>query len=264
MYDYHTHSDFSDDSFTTMNEMIAAAIKKGVLEIAVTDHYDPDYPDPDYPFGIDFPNYHKKLREAAGAYKSRIKIIKGIEIGIQHGKTLLKCEAAATAFPYDFILGSFHAAYNQDLYTQYFKNNRAVESGFYDFYLYMADCIKEYKNFDVIGHFNVIDRYAGYIPEYAPYMEIIEKILKMLIEDGKGLEFNTSSFRYGMGARTTPSKEILKLYKKLGGEIITIGSDAHKAQDIGYKYHDAVEIIRSYGFQYISTFENRKPAFVRI
>ena len=263
MYDYHTHSDFSFDSYTKPEEMIEEAVRKGIKEIAITDHYDPDYPDSDYPFEITFPRYHKKLLEVSKRYRDRIKVVKGIEIGIQHGKTLAKCERAANAFSYDFILGSFHSAYGQDLYGEYFSK-RSVEDGFYDFYIYMEDCLKNYKNFDVLGHFNVVDRYSEYIPDYAPYMDVIGRILKLLIRDGKGLEFNTSSFRYSMGGRTKPSKEILELYRKLGGEIITIGSDAHKTQDIGFKYDTAISILKSHGFDYIATFENRKPTFVKI
>jgi histidinol-phosphatase (PHP family) len=243
--------------------MINGAIKKGIKELAITDHYDPDYPDPEYPFDITFPQYHRELLQASDYYKNKIKIIKGIEIGIQHGETLIECENAANAFPYDFVLGSFHAAFGQDLFSQFFKN-RTVEDGIFDFYVYVYDCLKAYKNYDVLGHFNVIDRYGAYIPDYAPYMEMIEKILKDLIYDGKGIEINTSSYRYGMGERTKPSKEILEMYKKLGGEIITIGSDAHKVQDIGHKYNDAVSILKSHGFNYISTFENRKCSFVPI
>jgi len=243
-----------------MYEMIETAIRTGIKEMAVTDHYDPD--DLDYPFEPNFPKYHRNLLEVSHVYKGRIKIIKGIETGIQHGDTLIKCENAANAFPYDFILGAFHAAHSQNLYSQYFKN-RTPEEGFYDFYTYMADCVKEYKNFDVMAHFNVVDRYVDYVPDYSPYMDIIESILKDLICSGKGIEFNTSSFRYGM-ENTTPSKEILALYKSLGGEIITIGSDAHRAQDVGYGYDKAVSILKSHEFKYISTFENRKPDFVNI
>ncbi|MCL2437298.1 MAG: histidinol-phosphatase HisJ family protein, partial [Clostridiales bacterium] len=259
----HTHSSFSYDSSTKVDEMIEAAIKKGIKEIAITDHYDPDYPDPAFPFDLTFPEYHQKLLDVSDAYRGQIKVVKGIEIGIQHGETLIKCENAANAFPYDFILGSFHSAYNQDLYSQYFKD-RSAEKGVYDFYLYVADCLTAYKNFDVLGHFNVIDRYVDKIPAYHPYMEIIEEILKDLIYHGKGLELNTSSFRYKMEGRTKPSKEILELYKTLGGEIITIGSDAHQTQHLGYRYDAAIEILKSYGFKYISTFENRKPDFVKI
>ena len=260
MYDYHTHSYFSGDCYTSTDDMIEAAILKGIKEMAVTDHYDPD--DLDYPFAPDFIKYHKKLSEITHTYEGRIKIIKGIEIGIQHGNTLLKCEHAANAYPYDFILGAFHAARSQNLYSRYF-DDRTPEDGFGDFYTYMADCIKMYKNFDVLAHFNVIDRYVSYVPDYAPYMDVIESILIDLIDHGKGIEFNTSSFRYGM-KNTTPSEEILQLYKELGGEIITIGSDAHKAQDIGYAYEKGIAIIKSHGFKYLTTFENRKPDFIRI
>jgi histidinol-phosphatase (PHP family) len=62
MYDYHTHTDFSDDSASTMDEMIQGAIQKGIKELAITDHYDPDYPDPNYPFEVDFDEYNMHLR----------------------------------------------------------------------------------------------------------------------------------------------------------------------------------------------------------
>jgi len=263
MYDYHIHSNFSDDSDTPLNEMIEAAIEKGIVEIAVTDHYDPDNPDREFPMEIDFLGYHKQLAEAVEHFSDRIKVIKGIEIGVQHGDTLIKCENAAAAFPYDFIIGGFHSACGYDLRENYFKNKN-TEEGIYDFYAYIADCIRRFKNFDILAHFNIIDRYADYVPDYAPYMEIIEHILKTLIDNNKGLEFNASCFRYNLSGRTTPASEILGMYKSMGGEIMTIGSDAHKAQDVGYGYHKIVDILKSHGFNYISLFEKRKPSFVKI
>lgn len=264
MYDYHVHSSFSTDASAPMNEMIDAAIAKGISEIALTDHFDPHYPNPDFPFLIDFPVYYKTLSEAVSRYEGRIKVLKGVEIGIQHGDILAECEAGANAFEYDFIIGAFHSAYNFTLYdNQYFKKRKSKDP-FYDYYAYMADCLAKYKAFDVLAHLNVIDRYADCVPDYTPYTDIIENILKTLIENGKGLEFNTSSFRYGMGERTMPAKEILKLYRSLGGEIITVGSDAHNPQDVGYMCIEAVEILKSYGFKYIATYENRKAEFVKI
>jgi len=262
MYDYHTHSSFSHDSITPMNEIIEAAIYKGLKEIAITDHYDPDCPESNYSTEIDIIGYNKELSSAAEVYKDRIKVVKGLEIGIQYG-AIQKCENTANAFPYDFIIGSFHAAYGADIYTRYFIGREQTEA-FYDFYLYMADCLNKFKNFDVVGHFNGLDRYTDYVPGYAPFMGIIENILKNLIENGKGLEFNTANTRFGMGERTTPSKEILSLYKRLGGEIITIGSDAHRIRDIGYGYQTAVETLKKHGFKYVSTFKDRNINFVKI
>ena len=93
MYDYHSHSSFSDDSTTPLYDMIHSAIEKGILELAVTDHYDPDYPDKNFPFELDFPGYHSALLQAEEEFARQIKIVKGIEIGIQHG--------ALSAFEYN-------------------------------------------------------------------------------------------------------------------------------------------------------------------
>ncbi len=262
MYDYHTHTFFSDDCSVSMADMIEAACKAGLKEIAITDHYDPDYPDKAFPFDLDFQRYHKELNKAVEKYKDKIKIVKGIEIGIQHGKSLKKCKTEANAFNYDFILGSFHCAEGYDLYGTSFFKNRSVEKSYEAFYLYMLSCLKEYKDYDVLSHFNIIDRYSERIPEDSVYMDIVDEILKLVISDGKGIEINTSSFRYNMGERTTPAKNILQRYKELGGEIITTGSDAHKTSDVNYKLDYAREMIKSAGIKYITTFEKRKPNFI--
>lgn len=264
MYDYHTHTSFSDDSRTPMSEMIDAACKIGIKEMAITDHYDPEYPDLSIPFDLDFPKYYEALNEAKDAYRDKIKIIKGIEIGIQHGKILEKCKIKANEFDYDFIIGSFHSAEGYQLYRGGFFENRSAEDSYIAFYTYMQDCLDQYQDYDVLGHFNIIDRYSDRIPSPSVYMDLVEDILKKMIDNGKGIEINTSSFRYGMGERTTPAQEILQLYKDLGGEIITIGSDAHKVKDLGYKLDFATDMIKSVGLKYLATFDQRKLSFVTI
>jgi histidinol-phosphatase (PHP family) len=184
MYDYHTHSFFSDDSSTPMSDMIDAACRLGIKEIAVTDHYDPDYIDRSYPFELDFTGYHKTLNEVKEKYKNRIKVLKGIEIGIQHGETMEKCIRTARSFDYDFILGSIHCAEGFELYGNSFFEGRSVEDAYVGFYSYMLDCLKKYKDYDVIGHFNVIDRYTERIPDPAGYMDLVEEILKLAVSDG--------------------------------------------------------------------------------
>lgn len=257
MYDYHTHTDFSDDSSCSMDEMICGAIEKGIKELAITDHYDPDYPDSNYPFEVDFAEYHKALLKAEKEYASQIKIIKGLEIGIQHGSTLEKCRAAATSFDYDFLIGSFHSFNGMDLYTANYQE-MIQENILPAFYGYVHGCLKEFSDFDVMGHFNVIDRYINIGYDYSDSMATIEEILKLLIGNGKGLEINTSSYRYGLNGRTHPSKEILTMYHDLGGEILTIGSDAHKPSDLMFHFKEGVDFALENGFKYFSTFQNRK------
>lgn len=264
MYDYHTHSSFSDDCSTPMMDMIESAWRLGINEIAVTDHYDPDYAEQIIPFELDIPGYHKALNEAKEKYKDKIKVLKGIEIGIQHGDIMEKCRRTAKAFDYDFILGSFHCAEGFELYGNNFFKGRSAEDAYVAFYSYMLDCLKKYKDYDVLGHFNVIDRYTDRIPDSSGYKDLVEEILKLIISDGKGIEINTSSFRYGMGERTTPAKEILQRYKELGGEIITIGSDAHRPKDLGYYFEHAVEMIKDTGIKYLATYEQRKLKLVSL
>jgi histidinol-phosphatase (PHP family) len=265
MYDYHSHTFFSDDCSTPAREMIETACKMGIKELAITDHYDPVYPDPQNPAELDIAGYHKMLNEMKEEYQNKIKIVRGIEIGIQHGDSIEKCKKVANSFDYDFIIGSFHAAEGHDFYfDKRFFEGRTPEEIYIAYYTYMLDCLKQFKDYDVIGHFNTIDRYVDEIPSSSVYIDLVEEILRMIIADGKGLEINTSSFRYGMGERTTPTKRILELFRDFGGEIVTIGSDAHRPQDLGYRLDRAVEIIRSVGIRHLATFEQRQPKLISL
>lgn len=262
-YDYHTHTCYSEDSEAPVDAMIMAAIDNGVSELAITDHYDPDYPDPNFEFIPDFPEYHKMLLEKQEEYRDRIKIVKGIEIGLQRGDTLDKCREVAETFPYDFIIGSFHCFDGYDLYTADYSvmNEKEVLP---NFYRCMYDCLKAYKDYDIVGHFNVIDRYVPFELDYKDSMDICEAVIKMMVEDGKGMEINTSSFRYGMGDRTHAASEFLAMYREMGGEMVTIGSDAHKPSDMAADWDRAADILRSHGFRYLATYENRKPKMVKL
>jgi histidinol-phosphatase (PHP family) len=265
MYDYHTHTIFSDDCSTPVRDMIDAACRMGIKEMAITDHYDPDYPDRPFPFEMDLTGYHKMLNEMKEEYKDKIHIVKGIEIGIQHGETIDKCSKEANSFDYDFIIGSFHFAEGYDLHAACdFYEGRTLEEIYIAFYSYMLDCLKKFKDYDVLGHINYIDRYADGIPDFSVYRDLVEEILRLIIGDGKGLEINTSSFRHGMGERTTPAKEILDLYVKLGGGIVTIGSDAHRPKDLGHRLDYAVEMIRSAGIGHLATFHQRKLKLISL
>jgi histidinol-phosphatase (PHP family) len=180
-----------------------------------------------------------------------------LEIGIQNGLTLEKCKSASKNFNYDFLIGSFHSFNGTDLYTANYAEmeQRTILP---TFYTYVYNCLNEFDDFDVLGHMNVIDRYLNLERDYTESLLIIEEILKNLIHKGKGLEINTSSYRYGLQGRNHPTKEILQLYKDLGGEVLTIGSDAHRPSDLMFHFEDAVAFAEYHGFKYFSTFENRK------
>ncbi|NLK72104.1 MAG: histidinol-phosphatase HisJ family protein [Clostridiales bacterium] len=265
MYDYHMHTSFSADSTASMEEMIESAIKKGFKEIAITDHIDYDYPDLQIDFSLDFENYHNALEKNAQKYKNQIRVVKGLEMGIQK-HILNECMAAANEYPYDFIIASVHAAEKKDLDTGAYFENKSPYQSYIDYYTYVYDCLKEFKDYSVTGHLSLIDRYKKYISEpvaYNVYSDIVEEIFKLIINDGKGIELNASCYRYNT-EELMPSIEMLKLYKELSGEIITVGSDAHSPEYIGYKFDYIYDLLSNIGFKYIATFNNMKVDFVKL
>jgi len=261
MYDYHTHTAFSDDCDVSMNDMIQGAIKAGITELAITDHHDPGYEDPEFPFQLDSKSYFRALLDAEKIYGDRIKLIKGMVIGIMDA-LLDECNRYVNEFPYDFIIGSFHCLKKDDLYRYDFSSVDRP-SKLEEFYIYVNKCFKEFKNYDIAGHLTIIDRYIGEIYDYEPYMDIIEDTLKTIIYDGKGIEINTSSFKYKTGI-WLPRKEVLSLYRQLGGEILTFGSDSHQPEYFRYHFSEAHEFARSLGFKYQCTFKDRKPEFHKL
>ncbi len=259
MYDYHSHTHFSDDCSIPMDQMIQSAIDKGIRELAITDHFDPGYPEAEYPFILDFPRYHRALDQAKETYQGKINICKGIEIGIMEGQ-YQPAHQAIESYPYDFVIGSFHCLRDVELHSLDVSTVDQVQLG-HDFYHYILNCLHKYDNYDVLGHFTLIDRYIGQPAlDYTPYMDEIGTILKRIIDQGKGLEINTSHHRYQTGL-PLPRREILEYYFHLGGRIITFGSDAHEPQRLGDHFHEAVSMARDIGFTHFARYTRRVPSF---
>lgn len=267
MLDYHIHTSLSDDSSTPYTEMLDQACRLGLKEIAITDHHDPNYPDPDFPFDLDFDAYHLMLEQAVMDYYKKINVKRGLELGIQKS-CLDKCVSCAANYPYDFIIGSFHMSSGFLADAPEFYMDRSGAEIQESFYLNMLECLKAFKDYSVVGHFNLVDRYQYLFRPEEPLnppevMEIIREILKVIIYDGKGLEINTSSFRYKTPI-SVPAPEILRAYKELGGEIITLGSDAHTPEYIADHFDYAVDMLEAFDFKYVTAFRERKPEFIKI
>jgi histidinol-phosphatase (PHP family) len=267
MYDYHNHSLWSNDGEQSIDRMVSAAAAKGIREFAITDHDDRLYPDPEFSEEIDISAYTQDLTDAAERWNkpdSPIRFIRGIEIGLQPGETLEIAARDADSYDFDFIIGSVHAAEGAAIDTEAYLAARSFEACVLDYYNSLILCLDNYDNFDVLGHINNIDRYVEKVPDDDLYMEPLDNILRKLIAMGKGIEVNTSSYRKGMGERTTPTLDILKRYKELGGEIVTIGSDAHRPKDVGRNLEKGIELMKAAGFSYLATFRSRKPSFIKL
>lgn len=259
--DFHTHTGFSDDCYVDFDTMLEGAVAAGIKTLAITDHHDPGYPDPEFPFQLDFENYHKTVDAAREKYAGILDIRKGIEMGIW-ADFLDESKHYVTSYDYDFVIGSFHCMRKDDLYRYDFASADGPAE-LEDFYRYVYECLTEFRDFDIMGHLSIIDRYIGKLYDYSPVEDTIDEILKLLIESGKGIEINTSSFKYGTGT-WLPRESILRRYIQLGGEILTFGSDAHDPKYYQYHFDDAVNFAKSIGFKYYCTFKERKPEFHRL
>jgi len=284
--DYHIHCEFSDDSRETMDAQIARAIALGLDEICFTDHVDygikKDWDEGDIAWrggdgigtsvtdmdpmaNVNYPEYFSKIDRMRETYKGKITIKKGLEFGIQtitadrYQKLYEKYQNEL-----DFVLLSMHQVDNQEFWTQDFQRGRTQKEYNEKYYREIYEVMKIFKNYSVLAHLDLLVRYdpAGRYPFEACRDQIAE-ILKLAIADGKGIELNTSSWHYGLDD-IQPSRDIWRLYKDLGGRILTIGSDAHSTKYLADHLQDARRILHEeLGFEEFCTFEKMKPVFHR-
>ncbi len=270
--DYHVHTEFSDDSTYPMEDVVKDAVRLGFDEICFTDHVDygvkvdwdskeeVTYRDGEPLANVDYPKYVEQVRNLQEAYQGKISLKLGMEFGVQM-HTIPQFEALFSRYPFDFILLSVHQVEDKEFWTQDFQRGRTQIEYNERYYEEMLNLVNHYHNYSVLGHLDLIVRYdeMGVYP-FARVRPYIEEILKKVIKEGKGIEVNTSSHRYGL-ADSTPSKEILCLYRELGGEVITIGSDSHKPEHLGTYLEEAKGLLKSLGFLKFCTYKNMRPIF---
>ena len=263
--DSHNHTAFSADCDTPAEKMIEKAIALGLKYISMTDHMDLDFPYPQLDFTFSVPEYFKKHEELREKYGNQITLLTGIELGLQPGiydelKTLLKC------WDFDFVIGSSHLVDRLDPYFPEYWSDKTETQGIIRYFETILENVAEFDDIDVYGHIDYIVRYGPTKAEnysYQKYQEILDEILKTLISKNIGLELNTAGLKYGLGF-AHPHMDILKRYKELGGEILTIGSDGHKPEHLAYDFEKVPAILEECGFKYYTLFKKRKPEFIKL
>lgn len=261
MFDYHLHTKVSYDGRTTADAVVQAAAALGLKEICFTDHLDYDPLNPDNKLDFDTQTYHDAYDDL---YHPDIKIRRGMEFGmLPDNKAVLKADLQRRDF--DFVIGSVHFVDGLDVYFKEFWVDRPIELAERRFLEQTLECVKAHNDFDVLGHLTYLSK-AGANPvkrpiEYSCYRELIDEILRVLAEKGKGLEINTS----GMNAASVflPTEVYLRRFKELGGEIVTVGSDAHDAARVGQYCREACALAQEI-FGWVCTFADRKPIFHKI
>lgn len=260
--DFHMHTGFSTDAEVSPEKMIEGAIQKRLRTICITDHMDIDFSENPDEFTFDTEQYFAKLKLLQEKYKNKIDVRIGVETGLQpHLGAVLR--AYVNRYPFDFVIGSVHLINGEDPYSGKIFENRADSEVYTQAFEETLVNVQNNTDFDVLGHLDYVVRYGkhqGKEYSYNRYSDIIDEILKCLIAGGRGMELNTGGLKNGLDF-AHPHPEILKRYKELGGEIITIGSDAHRPEQIAYEFTKAGEVLKQCGFRYYTYFKERKPVF---
>ena len=259
--DYHLHTAFSCDSQATMAAQCEAAIALGLREICVTDHS--DWEPLDSCSGFYRPDaYFAELAANRERYGDRLTIRAGVEIGEIH-RFGVEAAQLLSAHPYDFAIGSLHWVTSRLTLTPGYFEGWTPKAAYETYYAELLDVV-DAGGFDVIGHIDVPKR-AGFSIENGydsnDYEEPLRAVLRAAIERGIGIEINTGTARRPVG-KPSPDLPVLQWYRELGGEIVTVGSDAHRPEHIGYRFDDARELLDAAGFTAITRFEGRKATFI--
>lgn len=277
--DCHTHTQYSMDSEADINDMIKRAIELGLAAYAITDHcecstwhtedhYDNKELFDHFNYAADFEASLAAVTELKNRYSGKIELLCGTELG-QATQDTAAAEKAVADKRLDIVIGSLHQIKNEkDFY--YIDYQQLTMDEIYalleKYFLEVYELCK-WGKFDILGHLTYCIRYmkrrCGIDPDLSRFDEIIAESFRELIAKEKGIEINTSGIRQGVG-ETFPSLKYVKLFRDLGGELITVGSDAHNAADLGKNIAEGTETARAAGFTRLCYFKKRRPYFIDI
>lgn len=254
MYDFHLHTHHSFDASHSPAEIRAAAARAGLHEICFTDHID-------YDGSGESPADLSALCaevHALQAEPSPVQVRVGAEISLYDESCAQKVRPHLAGWPLDFVIGSVHLLENIDPYIDKSLFDAPKEEVYRRHLAFINRAIRTYPDFCVLGHYDYIAKCAPYADRSFPLSvapDLFDEIFTYLIAHGKGIELNTAAWRddpaWGL--------DILRRWRELGGEFITVGSDAHVLSRVGYRIDEALDLARAAGIRYIATFSGMQP-----
>ena len=274
-YDCHVHTSFSSDSKTPVRDQIERAVSLGLKGICITDHMDLDFPNIERSGGMTFvfdvPEYIDEMMKVREEYRDRADILIGMEAGLRNEPECIdqieRYRQLADSYPFDFIIGSTHCLeFTDPYYESPYWDGRTVREGILNYFRAVDSNVDAYDCFDSVGHLDYLIRYVpaafGFDPSadyrISDYSDVIDSILRKIIHKGIALEVNTAGHRHNLGF-AHPHDDVLKRYRELGGELVTIGSDGHKPEFLGLAFDSTCEMLKSIGFRYQTVFKERRP-----
>ncbi len=261
MFDFHMHSTVSFDGHDAPEQMVQAAAAMGLKEICFTDHIDYEQGAKEQTMVFDTRRYREAYERLT---HPEVLIRRGMEFGMSPDNVEI-FQKDLQRFPFDFVLGSVHFVDDLDVYFQPYWEGKTIHEAEERYLQETLACVRAHEDFDVLAHLTYISKCRAHPgPRPVPYeehRELLDEILRTLAQKGKGMEMNTSGVdRCG---DFLPYAPYFRRFKELGGQIVTIGSDAHTASRVGQYSDRACEILKDI-FGYVCTFEGRKPIFHKL
>lgn len=274
LYDNHNHSQFSfDGGRTSVEKTVNSAIGKGLAGVCFTDHCDFFVPKmkaryEEYVSEVfDVEARNAEIDKVNARCPQDFHVFKGIEIGVQKSERD-KIAAHLDKYSFDEIIASVHYLDDTDPFWGGYYEGKTWRHAYghyletlYEELVWLGD------RFDIMGHYDYVTRYAPY-PEccisYKDFPDILDTMLRYLAENGKALEINTKTYQDFKGRTPVLDKNILMRYRELGGEILSLGSDSHDADRVGFNFERTAALVRSCGFRYLAHFDKRKLVMLPI
>ena len=267
LLDLHTHTDNSFDGHHSAVFLCETAVAQGLRAVAFTDHVEMDfYREQD--FDRTARQSYFEIVKARSAFLGQLIVCAGVELG-QPTYNLPESEQLVQQYSYDVVIGSIHNLRGKKdfwfMTAEEFAERRAeaMLREYYDEMLRLA----QWGGFDVLAHLTYPLRYIegkhGIPVNHANYSEQIDAVLEAAIQNKLALEINTSGLRQKIG-RTAPDEPIVRRFRELGGERITIGSDAHYAVDLGAGLAQAMDMALRCGFTHTTLYQGREPIAIEI
>lgn len=259
----HVHSQNSHDSTAPVRDTAMACIEKGIFAFAVTDHCDIQYYKEQDAYSR-IRNSAEEARATAKELGNKVKILTGIELGegIWHAA---HTAAILSAFDYDVVIGSVHAV-RYKTYTDPYSaiDFSPVSSEDLDAYMatYFDEVLETVRQIpcDIMAHLTCPLRYIngkyGRGVDVRRYADKIERILAYVIEHSIAMEVNTSGIGTSFGS-FMPEEWIIRLYREMGGYLLTLGSDAHVPENAGKGFADAISLLKKFGYEAYYWYQNR-------
>lgn len=259
--DYHTHSILSMDGKVPLAVMARHALDAGISELCITDHCDLLDAGANRVYDYDWPaavkQYHDTLPQFAGAIKLKL----GLEYGMGHIDPPVSQRILAQP-ELDFVIGSVHNLSPErggaDLFYVDMSTAEACSAALDDYFSSM-ERLAATPYFDILGHIIYPLRYMNGLVTIHPWLDQVTEIMRTVADSGRGIEVNT--YR---GRTVDDWAPILERYKAVGGELVTVGSDAHDPAHAGAGIARAYELLRSMGFRYAAVYDKRRPAMIAI